>query len=382
MLVVSGIANTFPVFFPALLAEFGGTRAATASAVSLMWGVGAAVGPVAGYLVDRWSPRLVVAAGLGAAALGLSGAMLAPSLPLFILALGLGGGTGFGLTGMAPQAAVIADAFVRRRGVATGIAFSGSMAGYVLSSPAQWAIAALGWRATFAGYLAMVLVLIPLVLRVYPARLGGARGRGGAAPAAPQRLAGILRGLPFWALAFMFVNAPLVGYLATLQHALYFDRLGFPAAEAAAMLAVGGVLATAGRALVGLAADRAGAPAASLATLVLSLVGTLCLAGLEVWPSRVLAYAYVVLLFLPLGTRAVVVPLLMPRFVPPARFGTVFGWMVLGNSAGAALGPLLSGALYDLTGSYAWLYLTAAVLLALSLLALVVFLVRTARDGP
>jgi MFS family permease len=101
-----------------------------------------------------------------------------------------------------------------------------------------------------------------------------------------------------------------------------------------------------------------------------------------VWPSRVLAYAYVVLLFLPLGTRAVVVPLLMPRFVPPARFGTVFGWMVLGNSAGAALGPLLSGALYDLTGSYAWLYLTAAVLLALSLLALVVFLVRTARDGP
>jgi MFS family permease len=347
-----------------------------------MWGVGAAVGPVAGYLVDRWSPRLVVAAGLGAAALGLSGAMLAPSLPLFILALGLGGGTGFGLTGMAPQAAVIADAFVRRRGVATGIAFSGSMAGYVLSSPAQWAIAALGWRATFAGYLAMVLVLIPLVLRVYPARLGGARGRGGAAPAAPQRLAGILRGLPFWALAFMFVNAPLVGYLATLQHALYFDRLGFPAAEAAAMLAVGGVLATAGRALVGLAADRAGAPAASLATLVLSLVGTLCLAGLEVWPSRVLAYAYVVLLFLPLGTRAVVVPLLMPRFVPPARFGTVFGWMVLGNSAGAALGPLLSGALYDLTGSYAWLYLTAAVLLALSLLALVVFLVRTARDGP
>ncbi|MGH7387845.1 MAG: hypothetical protein ACREM3_00065 [Candidatus Rokuibacteriota bacterium] len=58
MLVVSGIGNMFPVFFPALLAEFGGSRAATASTVSLLWLVGAALGPVAGHLVDRWSPRL------------------------------------------------------------------------------------------------------------------------------------------------------------------------------------------------------------------------------------------------------------------------------------------------------------------------------------
>ena len=60
MLFVSGIGNTFPVFFPPLLAEFGGSRAATALAVTLMWTFGAVLAPLAGYLVDRWSPRALI----------------------------------------------------------------------------------------------------------------------------------------------------------------------------------------------------------------------------------------------------------------------------------------------------------------------------------
>jgi MFS family permease len=381
MLVVSGIANTFPVFFPALLAEFGGSRAATASAVSLLWLVGALLGPVAGHLVDRGSPRLLVALGLAGSALGLAGATLAPTLPLFIAALGLGGGIGVGLTGMVTQAAVIADTYVRRRGFATGIAFSGSMAGYVLSSPAHWAITTWGWRATLGAYLAVVVALIPLALWLYPARLRNRPGPAAARAADGWRTRAVLGTFPFWALAFAFASAPLVGYLATMQHALYFAALGFPAREAAAMLAIGGVLSTSGRALAGLAADRVGAPATVLVSLAMSLAGTLCLLGLETWPGRGLAYGYAVLVFLPLGTRATLVSLLIQRIAPPARFGAVFGWLVLGNSAGAALGPLLSGGLYDLTGSYALIYATAAALLALSLAAVIAFLLRTPRTA-
>jgi len=47
MLLVAGITNTFPVFLPALLAEFGGSRAATASTASLLWVGGAVLSPVA-----------------------------------------------------------------------------------------------------------------------------------------------------------------------------------------------------------------------------------------------------------------------------------------------------------------------------------------------
>ena len=96
MLLVSGIANTFPVFFPPLLEEFGGSRAATASTVTLLWVGGAILGPLAGYLVTRWNPRLTVVLGLGAAATGLALGTLAPSLTVFILAVGIGAASASG----------------------------------------------------------------------------------------------------------------------------------------------------------------------------------------------------------------------------------------------------------------------------------------------
>ena len=93
----------------------------------------------AGCLVGEMN----VLIGLGAAA---------PSLTLFTLAFGVGGGIGVGLTGMVAQAALLADAYVERRGVAMGIAFSGGMAAYGLAPPCQWAITRFGWRAALAGY--------------------------------------------------------------------------------------------------------------------------------------------------------------------------------------------------------------------------------------
>jgi MFS family permease len=379
MLVVSGIANTFPVFFPPLLDEFGGSRAALALAVSLIWLTAATLGPVAGHLVVRSSPRLVVVIGLGATAAGLAAATLAPTLPAFVAALGVGGGIGVGLTGMVTQAAVIADAYTRRRGFATGIALSGSMAGYVLATPAHWAIVTVGWRGTLAGYVGLVLLLVPFVLRLYPARLTTAGAAAGGA-ARDRPVGAIVRTVPFWALAVVFALAPLVGYVATLQHALYFPTLGFSAAEAAVMLAIGGVLSTFGRALAGLAADRFGAPVTGLVSLSLSLAGTVCLAATGVWPSRALAYAYVLLVFAPLGTRATIVSLLVPRLASPARFGAVFGLLAIGNNVGAGIGPVLSGALWDVTGSYLVVFVTAAALLVVAIVALVVFLRTT--PGP
>jgi MFS family permease len=373
MLLVSGIGNTFPVFFPPLLAEFGGSRAATALTVSLIWIGGAILGPLAGALVDRHDPRLIVAAGIVATALGLAGGALAPTLPVFIGCVGLGTGIGVGLTGMVTQAAVIADAYTRRRGFATGIAFAGSMAGYVLAAPAQLAIERIGWRGTLGLYVALVLALLPCALLVYPSRL---RARA-AGDSTDRTLGMIARSRPFWALAVVFSLAPLVGYLATTQHALFFTSHGFPAAEAAAMLMVGGVLSTGGRALAGLAADRLGAPTVGVVSYTMTLIGTLCLAAFEFHPARWLAYGYVLFVFVPLGTRATVVAMLVPRLAPASRFGAVFGALAIGNSLGAALGPFLSGAIYDVTQSYLAIYTVAVILVATGLAALLSFLART-----
>lgn len=377
MLLVSGIGNTFPVFFPPLLAEFGGSRAVTALTVSLIWVGGAVVGPVAGALVDRRDPRLIVGGGILATALGLAGGALAPTLPVFIACVGVGAGIGVGLTGMVTQAAIIADTYTRRRGFATGIAFAGSMAGYVLATPAQLAIERVGWRGTLGLYVAIMLALVPCALLVYPSRLGG---RSTAVPT-DGTVGAVARSRAFWALAVVFSVAPLVGYLATTQHALYFASHGFSPGEAAAMLMVGGVLSTSGRALAGYAADRLGAPAVGIVSYSMTLLGTLCLAAFEFHPARWLAYGYVLFVFVPLGTRATVVAMLVPRLAPASRFGAVFGALTIGNSLGAALGPFLSGAIYDVTRSYLAIYTVAVLLVATGLASLLSFLAtsRSAR---
>jgi predicted MFS family arabinose efflux permease len=378
MLFVSGIGNTFPVFFPPLLEEFGGSRAATALAVTLIWVGGAALGPVSGHLVDRASPRALVVVGLLATAAGLAVASLAPTLRVFVLALGIGVGVGVGLTGMVTQAAVIAAEYRRRRGLATGIAFAGSMAGYVMATPAHWVITHFGWRAALGAYVVVLLALVPWAWRVYPRRLAAVAAT---TPAATAGMGALARTPAFWALMLLFTIAPHVGYLVTLQHAVYFTALGYPAWEASLMLLIGGVLSTTGRALSGLVADRAGAPTTGFLSFGMSLAGTFCLLGLEFWPARVLAYAYVTLLFIPIGSRATIVSLLVPRIAPPGKFGTVFGWLSVGNSLGAATGPLLSGALYDLTASYLAIYATATFLLTIALLALAMF-VRMTSSSP
>ena len=378
-MLVGGFGNGFPVLFPALLAEFGGSRAATALTLTLMWIGGAALGPVAGYAVDRRDPRWLVSIGLAITVLGLVAGALAPSLPLFTTAVGAGVGIGVGLTGMVTHAAIVADAYTVRRGFATGIAFSGSMAGYVLAIPATWAIGVVGWRGALLGWAAAVLALVPAVWWTYPARLGRAHPGGGARVRVPV-LSTVLS-VPFAALAILFTIAPCVGYLATTQHAVYAESLGFSAWEASAMLVAGGVLSTAGRAVAGLASDRLGAPATGFVSYAMTLLGTLALVALDLWPGRALAYAYVLFIFMPLGTRATIVSVLVGRIAAPGAFGTVFGLLAIGNNLGAGAGPLLSGLIYDRTHSYLAIYLTAVALVTIALIALTIF-VRTTRRAP
>ena len=378
MLLVGGLANTFPVFLPPLLAEFGGARAAAAAGMSIFWLGSAFFVPVTGRLIDRRDPRYVIGAGLALAACGTAGAALAPTLGAFSLMIGVGGGLGAGLTGFVAQAAVIAETYRHRRGFATGIAFSGSMVGYALASPAHWAITTIGWRWTLGAWAIALVALLPLVFRYYPRRLG--QRAASVAVVEGGRIADVIRTVPFWALAIVFTAPPLAGYLMTLHHALYFAARGFTPGEAATMLLVGGMLSTAGRALAGFVADRVGGPAAGLLSWFLSLTGALCLIAFELAPVAVLAYAYLVFVFLPMGSRATIVSVLVTRIAPPGRYGSIFGLLAIGNSLGSALGPFLSGKIYDVTGSYLAIFVTAAAVIVVATTALLVFL-RTAPSA-
>jgi predicted MFS family arabinose efflux permease len=379
MLLISGFPNAYVLFLPSLLAEFHASRAATASPMSFVWIGGAVLGPLAGWLVARRNPRLVVITGLGAAACGLALGAIAPTLPIFVASVGIAVGIGLGLTSLSTQAALLADTYSRRRGVAMGIAFSGSMAAFVLGPVTQRIIDGFGWRTAFGCYAAALLALVPVAWRVLPRRLGERSVTADPArvAAAERPVAAIVLSAPFWSLMVVFSVPPLFGYLAITQHALYFPARGMSVEETSMMLAVGGVLAVFGRILAGMAADRFGAPIAGFVSFSSSVLGVLCLLAMEAWPARLLAYGYVLFLFMPLGSRATIVSVLLSRIAGPRNYGPVFGLIGIGNSLGAAAGPWLSGAIFDRTHSYLTLYLTTLGFAAAGLAALAVFLLTS-----
>src|SRR3989442_6039061 len=73
--IAAGLSFSFPIFFVALLEEFGWSRGATAAAFSISSVVQGMLSPVVGILVDRLGPRRVM---LGGACL-LSGACVLSS---------------------------------------------------------------------------------------------------------------------------------------------------------------------------------------------------------------------------------------------------------------------------------------------------------------
>jgi MFS family permease len=187
----------------------------------------------------------------------------------------------------------------------------------------------------------------------------------------------IVGAAPFWLLFVVLTMPPIFGGLATTQHALYLTERGFSPGLASAMLGVGGVLAAAGRVLFGLMSDRVGAPRAGFVSFDFTFLGLGCLLSLEATPAPLLAYGYVLFLFLPMGSRATIGSVLVGRIAPPAQYGLVFGLLGIGNSLGSALGPLLAGALHDWTGSYLLIYASALGLVVVAVAALAVFCVTT-----
>jgi len=177
--------TAFSLLFPPILDEFGWERGLTAGAFSVGFLVSTIFTPWMGAVMDRRGPRWVIGAGALAVGAGLALAPLIRTPWHLYLTLGVlvsGGTLACGYTG---HALFLPNWFVRKRGLAIGIAFSGVGVGSILMLPwIQAVIARAGWRAACYATAAIVLLtLLPLNLlqRRRPEDLG-LRPDGDAAP--------------------------------------------------------------------------------------------------------------------------------------------------------------------------------------------------------
>src|SRR5215475_4517771 len=134
---------------PPLIDEFGWERGLAAGAFSFGFLVSAVLSPIVGWVVDTRGPRIVILTG---ALLLAAGLLFATSMerPWHLYAtLGVLVGGGANMMTYTVHSQFLPNWFVRRRGLAIGIAFAGAGVGAVLLLPwLQTIILTEGWRAS------------------------------------------------------------------------------------------------------------------------------------------------------------------------------------------------------------------------------------------
>ena len=168
--------TAFSLLFPPILDEFGWDRSVVAGVFSFGFLVSAVISPFVGRLMDLKGPRMVVEIGAALLAAGLMLATFARTPWQLYLTLGVLVGAGGNFLGYGVQSQFIPNWFVRRRGLAIGLAFSGVGAGSIVLLPwLQVAIARDGWRTACWSLAIMVVVLLMpanLLLRRRPEEIG------------------------------------------------------------------------------------------------------------------------------------------------------------------------------------------------------------------
>jgi len=374
MAVVVNSRTVFSLFFPLILDEFGWSRAVTAAIFTTGLLAANAFTPFLGVLMDRLGPRVVFPTGLTLMSLGLALATGAHTPWQLHLTLGvLVAGASVFVSYMG-HALLLPNWFVRQRGLALGIAFSGVGVGsFVLLPLLQSLIGRVGWRGacwTLAALLALVVLPLNIIVpRRRPEELG-LHPDGDAAPGQTARptsvhvvdhrwaaiewtLARAARTSRFWWIFVGYFTYLFAWYAVQVHQTKYLLELGFSPDFAAWALGIVGLTGIAGQILWGHISDRIGREWAWTAGGAGFVVCFVALLALPAHPARWVVYVMVAAQGLfGYGAASVFGAIPMELF-QGARYGSIFAVLNLGSNGGAAAGPWIAGLVYDYAGSYA-----------------------------
>ena len=385
MAVMWGTQYTFGVFFKPLLAEFGWTRAMTSGAFSLSLILTGLLSVVAGKLTDRFGPRIVVTVcGLF---LGLGYLLVSQTSAIWQLYLFYGVLVGVGMSGsFVPVVSTVARWFVKRRGMVTGIAVSGLGVGtLIMPLVANWLISNYGWSTSYiiVGIAALVLVILAAQVLKYDPRQAGQLPYGeneleekGGSQTTGFSLQEAMHTRQFWILgaAWLCFGLSLGTVLVHIvPHAI---GLGISTASAALILAVIGGLSTVGRVIMGSASDRIGNKLALIICFAFISVALFwLLAARESW----MLYLFAGMFGFGYGGIAALTSPVVAELFGLSSHGVLLGCMMICAESGSAIGPVVTGHIFDVTSSYNLAFLIYAIIGVIGLI-LILLLKSTGKE--
>jgi MFS family permease len=369
--------TAFSLLFPPILDEFGWERGVTAGAFSFGFLVSAVLSPSLGRLVDRRGPRVVMEMGVAMVAGGLLLATLVRQPWHLYLTLGVLVGGGSVCLSYTGQSFYLPNWFVRRRGLALSVAFSGVGVGSIILLPwMQSLIARSGWRtACLAMALVALALLAPLNLLVKrkpedigllpdgdtapPAGATAARAGNvvdAAWAATDWTLARAMRTARFWWITAGYFCGLYAWYAVQVHQTKYLVEIGFTPSHAAWALGFVSLAGIPGQIVLGHVSDRVGREWVWTVGSLGFIACYVALLRLQQTPTPSLLYLMVLAQGM-LGYGLTSVIAAIPAEIFQGRhYGSIFGTLMLAAIGGGAAGPWLTGVLHDATGSYtaAW----------------------------
>jgi MFS family permease len=359
VIIAHGAQYTFGIFFKPLVTDFGWTSAATSGAFSLylvLWGF---LSIFVGRLNDKLGPRIVMTVcgfflGLGYLLMSQIGAIW--QLYLFygvIIAIGMSGG-------WVPLISTIPRWFVKRRGMMTGIVTSGSGIGTILLSlVASRLISDHGWSVSYIVLGSGVLVLLMLAaqfLRRDPLQVGQLpygdnveKERDSELPEVGFCFREAVSTGPFWMVCAIFFCFGFDLYTIMVHIVPHAIELKISPISAASIIAVIGGVNAAGRVIIGSAGDRIGNKRCLIISFVLLVAALLwVMEAREIW----MFYLFAVIFGIGYGGLAALMSPVPAELFGLRSLGTIVGAVMFSFTIGGAIGPVLAGSIFDMTGSY------------------------------
>jgi len=338
------------VALPTIQADFGVARADASLPYTLAMLGFAGGGVVMGRLADRFGIAVPLALGTLALSLGYLAVGQASTVWEVALAHGLLIGIGCSAT-FGPLMADLSHWFTRRRGIAVAIAASGNyLAGVVWPPVVQHFIATSGWRATHTGIGVFLLVsMLPLVHFLRPCMqahhtettMQSAARRQIAMPFSPMTLQVLL--------CIAGVACCVAMSMPQVHIVAYCGDLGYGIARGAEMLSLMLGCGVVSRIASGIIADRIG----GVRTLLLgSVLQGVALFLYLLFDGLFSLYVISALFGLFQGGIVPCYAIIVREYFSPKEAGTRVGLVLMASLLGMALGGWMSGAIFDVAGSY------------------------------
>ncbi|NLW44588.1 MAG: OFA family MFS transporter [Syntrophomonadaceae bacterium] len=382
--LASGFIYAWSVYAAALIQELGFTKTQAMLPYTVALAMLAVMMVPGGKLFDKYGPRVVATAGGILLIAGMALTSIQTTIPGFVFFFGVMVGAGSGIAYGVTIPSAVKWFPPAKRGLVSGLVVAGLGLAAAYAAPlAQAIINAVGVKQTFliVGIVfGGLVVLLAQFLTVPPA---GYVPPGTPEPAVSTEAAandfspGAMMGtIQFWLIWSMYCFGAIAG-LMVIGHIAIIASIQAKLTWGFALVAILAVFNSAGRVVGGFLSDRIGRNRTLILMFLLQAANMLLFKNYADMTSLTIGVCITGIAY---GALLGIFPALTYDYFGLKNSGTNYGLVFTAFGAAGVIGPLMAGKIVDITGSYSYAYLAAAIILAAAAV-MAKFLNKPAREA-